>query len=82
MTRLLFQSFPSMLRRDWNLIFVAIVSHSETYSREELDAQLLYVGMTRPLHQLYVCAKRAEDVLLDDINKDLFMRETGELGSE
>ena len=61
---------------------MAIVSHSETYSREELDAQLLYVGMTRPLHQLYVCAKRAEDVLLDDINKDLFMRETGELGNE
>lgn len=62
--------------------FVAIVSHSETYSKEELDAQLLYVGMTRPLHQLYVCAKRAEDVLLDDINKDLFMREPGELGNE
>ncbi|MCP8969478.1 RNA polymerase recycling motor HelD [Ectobacillus ponti] len=50
---------------------VGIVSYHEAYQPEELDAQLLYVGMTRPLHRLHVYAKEPGAVLLGSVPEGL-----------
>ncbi|UOY91947.1 UvrD-helicase domain-containing protein [Ectobacillus sp. JY-23] len=50
---------------------VGIVSYKERFTKDELDVKLMYVAMTRPLHQLTVFAQQEEDVLLNSIERSL-----------
>lgn len=46
---------PSYLSKgpEFDVVFIADGS-SEKYKKNELDAKLLYVSLTRPLHKLYI----------------------------
>ena len=61
---------PSYLSKGLEFDAVLIVSLRERYSLDEIDIKLLYVAMTRPMHQLYLFAKAKEDVLLNEIVLD------------
>ena len=58
---------PSYLAKGLEFDAVLIVVMDETYTRDELDLKLLYIAMTRPMHQLYLIGKNKQDMLLEDI---------------
>lgn len=56
---------PAYLAKGLEFDVVIIFSIDEIYSRQSnLDIQLLYVAMTRPLHRLYFYGKNKEDFLV------------------
>ncbi|WP_404328933.1 RNA polymerase recycling motor HelD [Mesobacillus maritimus] len=59
---------PSYLSKGLEFDAVLIVSLIETYRLEEIDIKLLYVAMTRPMHQLYLFAREKEDVLMNEVD--------------
>ena len=58
---------PSYLAKGLEFDAVLIVVMDETYTRDELDLKLLYIAMTRPMHQLYLIGKNKQDMLLEGI---------------
>ncbi|WP_461202777.1 RNA polymerase recycling motor HelD [Anoxybacillus sp. TBDG-1] len=63
---------PSYLSKGLEFDVVFIVSLQESYSLDEIDIKLLYVAMTRPMHELYMFAKQKEDLLLNNVNPIYF----------
>ncbi|MBY0096741.1 RNA polymerase recycling motor HelD [Mesobacillus maritimus] len=60
---------PSYLSKGLEFDAVLIVSLGEIYRSEEIDIKLLYVAMTRPMHQLYLFAREKEDVLMHEVDR-------------
>lgn len=58
---------PSYLAKGLEFDAVLIVVMDETYTRDELDLKLLYIAMTRPMHQLYLIGQNKQDMLLEGI---------------
>lgn len=56
---------PSYLSKGLEFDAVMIVCLEESYSQVDLDIKLLYVAMTRPMHRLYLYAKKPSDFLLN-----------------
>ncbi|MCA0983965.1 AAA family ATPase [Halobacillus yeomjeoni] len=63
---------PAYLAKGLEFDVVYLFCHSYPYVQQEIDIKLLYVAMTRPLHQLFMVGNQAEDFLLDRINSDLY----------
>lgn len=63
---------PSYLSKGLEFDVVMIVSFHEAYLQDEIDIKLLYVAMTRPMHELYMFAKQKDDLLLNSVNPDHF----------
>ena len=59
---------PSYLSKGLEFDAVLILNLEESYNEEELDIKLLYVGMTRPMHRLYLYASEASDLLLNRVS--------------
>jgi len=70
---------PSYLSKGLEFDAVLIVSLGEIYRSEEIDIKLLYVAMTRPMHQLYLFAREKEDVLLHKVDRTKWTCLTGEV---
>lgn len=62
---------PSYLSKglEFDVVMIANANKDE-YKEEELDAKLLYVSMTRPLHKLYVYFHGELSPLLEEVHKD------------
>ncbi|HBM80890.1 MAG TPA: DNA helicase [Clostridiaceae bacterium] len=59
---------PSYLSKGLEFDAVMIVNaDDDVYKENELDAKLLYVAMTRPLHKLYIYHRRRLSHLLKDV---------------
>ncbi|MFC7321560.1 RNA polymerase recycling motor HelD [Halobacillus campisalis] len=63
---------PSHLAKGLEFDAVILMNLSESYFHKELDAKLLYVAMTRPLHQLYLVGTSREGFLLEETNSPFF----------
>jgi DNA helicase II / ATP-dependent DNA helicase PcrA len=63
---------PSYLSKGLEFDAVLIVSLEEAYNEEELDIKLLYVGMTRPMHRLFLYAAEPSQLLLGKVNTSHF----------
>ncbi|RRD95572.1 DNA helicase [Bacillus licheniformis] len=64
---------PSYLAKGLEFDAVFLISADEYYTAEnELDVKLLYVGMTRPLHKLFLLGKTKKQFLLDFAKESLF----------
>ena len=63
---------PSHLAKGLEFDVVFIVNINETYENKELDIKLLYVAMTRTLHQLYIFEKVNKILLLKGIDREFF----------
>ena len=59
---------PSYLAKGFEFDAVVVVLVDEIYSIDEIDIKLLYVAMTRPMHQLYLIGKNKTDLLLDGVS--------------
>lgn len=59
---------PSYLAKGLEFDAVVVVLVDEIYSIDEIDIKLLYVAMTRPMHQLYLIGKNKTDLLLDGVS--------------
>ncbi|WP_108670289.1 RNA polymerase recycling motor HelD [Peribacillus acanthi] len=60
---------PSHLAKGLEFDAVLMVCLDETYSDQELDIKLLYVGMTRPMHRLTLYGRNRSDFLLHQIDE-------------
>ncbi|GAA0322805.1 hypothetical protein GCM10008967_11660 [Bacillus carboniphilus] len=69
---------PSYLSKGLEFDVVILISLNETYTMDEIDIKLLYVAMTRPMHQLYLFGTNKKNLLLDKLDKDCI--EIGENG--
>ncbi len=58
---------PSYLSKGLEFDVVLLVSIDKPYTRKELDIKLLYVSMTRPMHQLRMYGHEPSDFLLDKV---------------
>jgi len=58
---------PSYLSKGLEFDVVIIVAMDERFMKDEIDIKLLYVAMTRPMHELYFIAKSKEALLLHEI---------------
>ena len=56
---------PSYLSKGLEFDAVLIVCLEEPYTKVDLDIKLLYVSMTRPMHQLYLYGSSPTDFLLN-----------------
>jgi DNA helicase-2/ATP-dependent DNA helicase PcrA len=65
---------PSYIVKGLEFDVVIIVNVDAAYREEELDIKLLYVAMTRPLHQLYIYAQEASMPLLAKVSNDMLKR--------
>lgn len=50
---------------EFDVVFIASIEYP--YTREELDLKLLYVAMTRPLHQLFICRRSGNLPLIESV---------------
>jgi DNA helicase-2/ATP-dependent DNA helicase PcrA len=57
---------PSYIAKGLEFDAVFIVAIDDQFTHDELDIKLLYVAMTRPLHQLYIYSKRGRISPLQD----------------
>ncbi|KIL52178.1 RNA polymerase recycling motor HelD [Jeotgalibacillus soli] len=58
---------PSYLAKGLEFDAVLIPAIHEPYTEKELDVKLLYVAMTRAMHELYLYSERPEDLLLQHV---------------
>lgn len=63
---------PSYLAKGLEFDVVFITNIKETYSLNDLDIKLLYVAMTRTLHELFIYSKKGTLSLLNDIDNQLY----------
>jgi len=70
---------PSYLSKGLEFDAVLIVSLVENYRLEEIDIKLLYVAMTRPMHQLYLFARDKKDVLMNEVDCQKWTCVSGEV---
>ncbi len=63
---------PSYIAKGLEFDVVFIVNLEEKYEELELDIKLLYVAMTRTLHQLFVFTMEDTIPMLKDISEDLY----------
>lgn len=64
---------PSYLAKGLEFDAVIIASYEEDYAERELDLKLLYVAMTRALHNLDIICCSGKMTLLDKIDRGLFV---------
>ncbi|WP_026476123.1 RNA polymerase recycling motor HelD [Alkaliphilus transvaalensis] len=63
---------PSHVAKGLEFDVVFIVNLDECYNENPLDIKLLYVAMTRTLHQLLIYMKEGTIPILNDINGELY----------
>lgn len=63
---------PSYLAKGLEFDSVFIVTLDEEYKKEEMDIKLLYIAMTRALHNLYLCSQNQLSPMLQNIDNSLF----------
>ncbi|MBT2663502.1 RNA polymerase recycling motor HelD [Bacillus sp. ISL-45] len=59
---------PAYLSKGLEFDAVLMVSIEEPYSEKELDIKLIYVGMTRPMHRLFLYGPDPSSFLLDRVD--------------
>ena len=69
---------PSYLAKGLEFDSVIICSWEEDYFIDELDLKLLYVAMTRALHSLDVMCMIENMALLNDMDKNLYIKGEGQ----
>ncbi len=62
---------PSYIAKGLEFDSVFVVSMDDTYTVNDVDVKLLYVGMTRPLHKLTLLSRTREHLLLDFVKSNL-----------
>lgn len=66
---------PSYLAKGLEFDIVMIYDCSkENYIKDELHIKLLYVAITRALHQLYIYCKNNPSELIDEVNDNLYIK--------
>lgn len=66
---------PSYLAKGLEFDIVMVYDCSkDNYIRDELHIKLLYVAITRALHQLYIYFKNEPSELIDEINTNLYVK--------
>ncbi|RWZ55295.1 DNA helicase [Halobacillus fulvus] len=63
---------PAYLAKGLEFDAVFLYCREHPYQMNELDCKLLYVAMTRPLHQLFLIGDHQQDFLLNEVDPSLF----------
>jgi DNA helicase-2/ATP-dependent DNA helicase PcrA len=61
---------PSYLAKGLKFDAVIIIAMDDEYTMDDLDIKLLYVAMTRPLHEMHFLSLPHKIQVLDQIKKD------------
>lgn len=63
---------PAYLSKGLESDAVILAALKQSYTLDELDLKLLYVAMTRPMHQLYILSKEKNAFLLDQVDSGYY----------